>query len=174
MLQKTLSFLHSTKIEQITKTQVIFLNKMAPVLKNRRHFSLLHSLRSNTTTTFRPAARAYSQRYHLLFSGGKGFEFSLRGNERSIEDDWINRIVVRVINAHYFALQVDLATHSSSNFLLWGYKLSWNYLSFWWPHSATSYAKALLISVIWMYLHNIYLTNILYSAFFLAAFVWCF
>ena len=28
---------------------------------------MLHSLRSNTTTNFRPAARAYSQRYHLLF-----------------------------------------------------------------------------------------------------------
>lgn len=78
---------------------------------------------------------------------------------------------VKIINAHYFALQVDLATHSSSNFfLLWGYKLSWNYLSFWWPHSATSYAKALLISFIWMYLHNIYLTNILYSAFFSGCF----
>ena len=33
---------------------------------------MLHSLRSNTTTNFRPAARAYSQRYHLLFrSRGK-------------------------------------------------------------------------------------------------------
>ena len=56
--QKTLSLLHSTKIEQITKTMAIFYNK--------RHFSLLHSLRCNTTTNFRPAARAYSQRYHLL------------------------------------------------------------------------------------------------------------
>ena len=27
---------------------------------------MLHSLRSNTTTNFRPVARAYSQRYHLL------------------------------------------------------------------------------------------------------------
>ena len=27
---------------------------------------MLHSLRSNTTTNFRPAARAHSQRYHLL------------------------------------------------------------------------------------------------------------
>ena len=35
---------------------------------NKRHFSLLHSLRSNTTTNFRSAARAYSQRYHLLLS----------------------------------------------------------------------------------------------------------
>ena len=26
-----------------------------------------HSLRSNTTSNFRPAVRAYSQRYHLLF-----------------------------------------------------------------------------------------------------------
>ena len=57
--KKTLSYLHSTKIEQMTKTMVIFLK--------RRHFSLLHSLQSNTTTNFRPAARAYSQRYHLLF-----------------------------------------------------------------------------------------------------------
>ena len=56
--KKTLSLLHSTKIEQITKTMVIF--------QNKRHFSLLHSLRSNTTTHFRPAARAYWQRYHLL------------------------------------------------------------------------------------------------------------
>ena len=29
---------------------------------------MLHSLRSNTTTNFRPAARAYSQRYHLLLT----------------------------------------------------------------------------------------------------------
>ena len=36
--------------------------------KKGRLFSLLHSLRSNTTTNFRPAARAYSQRYHLLLS----------------------------------------------------------------------------------------------------------
>ena len=35
---------------------------------NKRHFSLLHSLRSNTTTNFPSAARAYSQRYHLLLS----------------------------------------------------------------------------------------------------------
>jgi len=57
--QKTLSYLHSTKVEQMTKTMVI-------ILKNRRHFSLLHSPRSSTITNFRPAARAYSQRYHLL------------------------------------------------------------------------------------------------------------
>ena len=36
--------------------------------KIRRHFSLLHSLRSNATTKIRPAAHAYSQRCHLLFS----------------------------------------------------------------------------------------------------------
>ena len=29
---------------------------------------MLHSLRSNNTTNFRPAARAYSQRYHLLLN----------------------------------------------------------------------------------------------------------
>ena len=59
--QKTLSYLNSTKIEQMTETMVPVI-----IFKNRRHFSLLHSLRSNTTTNFRPAARAYSQRYHLL------------------------------------------------------------------------------------------------------------
>ena len=62
--QKILSYLNSTKIEQVTKTMVI-------IFKNRRHFSLLHLLRSNTTTNFRPAARAYSQRYHLLLSSSR-------------------------------------------------------------------------------------------------------
>ena len=56
--QKTLSFLHFAKIEQITKTMVTFKASAT---------SLLHSLRSNDTTNFRPAVRAYSQRYHLLF-----------------------------------------------------------------------------------------------------------
>ena len=47
-----------TKIEQITKTMIIF--------KTSAIFSLLHSLRSNTFANFRPAARAYSQRYHFF------------------------------------------------------------------------------------------------------------
>ena len=67
--KKTLSYLHSTKIEQMTKTMVIFLK--------RRHFSLLHSLQSNTTTNFRPAARAYWQRYHLLLE-----RFTINGFSR--------------------------------------------------------------------------------------------
>ena len=57
--QKTLSFLHSKRIEQITKTMVLVL-KQAPLF-----FAAFAA--ANTTTNFRPAARAYSQRYHLLF-----------------------------------------------------------------------------------------------------------
>ena len=52
--KKTLSYLDSTKIEQMTKTMVDDGN-----FSKRCHFSLLHSLRSNTTTNFRPAACPY-------------------------------------------------------------------------------------------------------------------
>ena len=56
--KKTLSYLHSTKIEQMTKTMVIF----------KRGAIFLFCIRCDTTTNFRPAASAYSQRYHLLFT----------------------------------------------------------------------------------------------------------
>ena len=52
MTQKTLSFLHSTEIKQRTKT------------------TLIHTLRSNSTTNFRPAARAYSKRFTVTGEAG--------------------------------------------------------------------------------------------------------